>query len=118
VNDHDGDDFIGRARVDFSAQDFEAGVPNVGDEFIETVVLSPCPPGTTVCGGWGLPDYSFTYRITRLRDVRVDLRAVLDAAMQRSGARSELEAIVTGLRSLLQFLRVTSPRKTEPETAR
>ncbi len=88
-------------------------LPNVGDEFIETVVLSPCISGGA-CGGWDFPDYSFTYRITRLRDVRVDLRAVLDKAMQRSGARSELEAIVTGLRAL----RAPSPRKIEPETQR
>lgn len=113
VNDHNGDDFIGRAQLFFSAQDF-AVLPNVGDEFIETVVLSPCPPGTTVCGGWDFPDYTFTYRTTRLRDVRVDLRAVLDEAMQTSGARSELEAIVTGLR----FLRALSPRNIEPESAR
>lgn len=58
------------------------------------------------------PDYTFTYRITRLPDVRVDLRSVLDEAMRRSGARSELEAIVAGLRSL----RAPSPRKIEPET--
>jgi hypothetical protein len=111
VNDGSGDDFIGRARLDFSAQDFEV-LPNVGDEFIETVVLDPCP-GAACASPW-LPDYSFTYRTTRLRDRRVDLRAVLNEAMQRSGARSELEAIVTGLRSL----RAPSPRKTEPKTAR
>jgi hypothetical protein len=112
ANDHNGDDFIGRARLDFSAQDFEV-LPNVGDEFIETVVLNPCISGD-VCGGADFPDYSFTYRTTRLRDARIDLRAVLDEAMQRSGARSELEAIVTGLRAL----RALSPRKTEPETQR
>ncbi len=110
VNDENGDDFIGVARIDFSAQDFEAGLPNVGDEVIEGVTLDPCPGAE--CGG--VPDYSFTYRITRLRDRRVDLRAVLNEAMQRSGARSELEAIVTGLRAL----RALSPRKTEPETVR
>jgi hypothetical protein len=43
----------------------------------------------------------------------VDLRPVLDEAMRRSGARSELEAIVAGLRSL----RAPSPRNIEPETA-
>jgi hypothetical protein len=109
VNDHNGDDFIGRAQLFFSAQDFEV-LPKVGDEFIETVVLDPCPGAA--CAGF--PDYTFTYRTTRLRDVRVDLRAVLDEAMQRSGARSELEAIVAGLRAL----RAPSPRKIEPETAR
>jgi hypothetical protein len=107
ANDRDGDDFIGRARIDFSAQDFEAGLPNVGDELIETVVLDPCPGAQ--CAGFA--DYSFTYRITRLPDVRVGLRGVLDEATRRSGARSELEAIVAGLRSL----RAPSPRKIEPE---
>jgi hypothetical protein len=109
----DGDDFIGHARVDFSAQDFDAVLPNVGDEFIETIVLNPCPSGVTVCDVTYGPDYSFTYRITRLPDVRVGLRSVLDEAMRRIGARSELEAIVAGLRSL----RAPSPRKIEPETA-
>jgi hypothetical protein len=83
------------------------------DEYIETVVLSPCSSGD-VCGGADLPDYSFTYRVTRLPDARVGLRSVLDEAMRRSGVRSELEAIVSGLRSL----RAPSPRKIEPETVR
>jgi hypothetical protein len=110
ANDGNGDDFIGRARLDFPAQDFEAVLPNVGDEYIETVVLNPCF-GADVCDVTYGPDYSFTYRITRLADLRVDLRSVLDEAMQRSGARSELEAIVAGLRSL----RAPNPRKVEPE---
>jgi hypothetical protein len=110
----DGDDFIGHARVDFLAQDFDAVLPNVGDEFIETVVLNPCPSGVSVCDVTYGPDYSFTYRITRLPDVRVNMRSVLDDAMKRSGIRSELEAIAAGLRSL----RAPSPRKIEPETPR
>jgi hypothetical protein len=110
ANDHNGDDFIGVARIDYSAQDLEAGLPNVGDEVIESITLDPCPGYQ--CAGYA--DYTFTWRITRLRDVRIDLRAVLDEAMQKSGTRSELEAIVTGLRAL----RALSPRKTEPETAR
>lgn len=103
-----GDDFIGSARIDYSTQELEAALPHVGDEQIESVTLDPCP-------GWicaGFSDYTFTWRVTRLADVRVDLRAVLDEAMQRSGAGSELEAIATGLRSL----RAPSPRKIEPET--
>ena len=85
-----------------------AALPHVGDEVIETVKLDPCPG--QICAGF--PDYTFTWRVTRLPDVRVDFRAVLDEAMQRSGAGSELEAIATGLRSL----RAPSPRKIEPET--
>jgi hypothetical protein len=113
VDDGNGDDFIGRARINFSTQELEAALPKVGDEYIETVVLSPCSSGD-VCGGADLPDYSFTYRVTRLPDARVGLRSVLDEAMRRSGVRSELEAIVSGLRSL----RAPSPRKIEPETVR
>ena len=110
------DDFIGQAQLVFLAHDFEAVLPNVGDEYIETVVLGGCPPGVGVCntgwGPWDGGDYSFTYRTTRLPDVRVGLRGVLDEAMRKIGARSELEAIVAGLRSL----RAPSPRKIEPET--
>jgi hypothetical protein len=105
----DNDDFIGRARLDFAIWELEAALPNVGNEFIETVVLDPCPGAQ--CAGF--PEYSFTYRITRLPDVRVDLRSVLDEAMLRSGARSEVEAIAGGLRSL----RAPTPRNIERETA-
>jgi hypothetical protein len=75
VNDHNGDDFIGRARIDLSAQELEAALPNVGDEHIKTVVLSACSGG--VCGGWDFPNYNFTFRVTRLPDVRIGLRGVL-----------------------------------------
>ena len=110
ANDSTGDDFIGRALIDLSTQELEAGLPNVGDEYVETVVLDPCPG--IICAGPGYPRYTFTYRITRLPNVRVELRSVLDEAMRRSGARSELETIVAGLRSL----RAPSQRKIEPET--
>ncbi len=79
---------------------------HVGDEVVETVKLDPCPGWT--CAGY--PDYTFTWRVTRLPDARVDLRSVLDEAMHRSDARSELEVITTGLR----YLRAPSPRKIEP----
>lgn len=99
ADDSRGDDFIGHARLDFSIHELETALPNVGDEFIETVVLSPCQGGGT-CGGWDLPDYSFTYRITRLPDVQVDPRVVLEDAMRRSGARTEMDAVIAGLRKL------------------
>lgn len=111
ADDGQGDDFIGRARIDLSAQELEAALPNVGNEHIETVVLSPCRD--TVCDVTYGPDYSFTFQVTRLPDVRVRLGSVLDEAMHRIGARSELEAILAGLRSL----RAPSPRKIEPENA-
>ena len=109
ANDRNGDDFIGSTQVDLPAQDLEAALPGVGDELIETVVLSPCEGGGT-CGGWGLPDYSFTYRVTRLPDVRTDFLSELQAGMQRSGIRSATEAVVSGL----QALRAPNPRETEP----
>ena len=100
ANDRNGDDFIGRARIDWPAPDLDAMLSNVGDEHIETVILNPCRNGESVCDVTYGQDYSFTYRITRLRDARVDLRPLLDEAMRKIGARSELEAIVNGLRSL------------------
>jgi hypothetical protein len=76
-------------------------------------VLTPCPNGVSVCGGWDLPDYSFTFRVTRLPDARIGVRSVLDEAMRRIGSGSELETIVAGLRSLPP----PSPRKIESGTA-
>ena len=111
------DDFIGNAHLGFSAQELETALPNVGDEYVETVVLNPCG-SNDVCGsGWpfDLGDYSFTYRITRMPNREIDLRAIVSATMQRSGARSEVEAIVSSLNSL----QVPHKRRPiEPEEAR
>lgn len=112
ANEGNGDDLIGRASIDLSAQELEAALPNVGDQHVQTVVLSACSTGDA-CGGEDLSDYSFTFHVMRLPDVRVGLRSVLDDAMHKIGARSELEAIAAGLRSL----RAPSPRQIEPETA-
>ena len=103
-----GDDFIGRARINYSTQELEAALPHVGDEQIESIKLDPCPG--QICAGF--PDYTFTWRVTRLPNALVNLGTLVNEAMQRSGAGSELEAIATGLRSL----RAPSPRKIEPET--
>jgi hypothetical protein len=100
------DDFIGRARLDFSMSELEAALPTVGAEYVETVTLFPCPYGQDTCGD-PPHEYTFTYRITRWPDVTVDLRNVLDEAMSKIGAHTELEAFVAGLRSL----RAPSPRK-------
>lgn len=106
----DSDDFLGRAQIDLAALDLETALPNVGDVYDETVRLFPCEE--EVCGvGPDAPDYTFTYRITRLPDVRVDLRSEARAAMQQSGIGSELEAVVAGLRSL----RAPSSRQIEPK---
>ena len=105
-DEYDDDDFIGRAQIDYPTQDLEAVLLHVGDEVVETAKLDPCPGWT--CAGY--PDYTFTWRVTRLPDVRVNLGSELNEAMRRSGARSELEVIGSGLR----YLRAPSPRKIEP----
>jgi hypothetical protein len=110
---HGGDDFIGLARIELSIQELEAVLPNVGDEQIRTVKLFPCRNLEQVCAtGPFDPDYTFTFRISRLPDVRVGVRSVLDEAIGRIGPISELQAIVAGLR----LLRAPSPRKGESET--
>ncbi|MBK8277028.1 MAG: hypothetical protein IPK92_14700 [Nitrospira sp.] len=84
--------------VDLSALDLEAVLPNVGDEHIETVVLSPVPAAR--CAAMPICRTTVSRFASRVRDARVELRSLLDETMHRTGARSELEAIVTGLRSL------------------
>jgi hypothetical protein len=108
---YDADDLLGRLQIDLTAHDLDKVLLNVGDVYDETVALHPCL--TDLCGVGPLdPDYTFTYRITRLPDMQVDLRSVVNDAMQRSSAGSELEAIVAGLRAL----RAPSSRHIEPET--
>lgn len=108
VNDTYGDDFIGRADIYYSTQELEAALPNVGDEQLESIELFPCPAET--CGtGPDQGDYTFAWRVTRLPDVLVNLGTLVNEAMQKSGARSELEAITNGLR----LLRQPSLRRTE-----
>jgi hypothetical protein len=112
ANDGEGDDFLGRARIELSAQELEAALPQVGAELVQTVVLFPCGDNVGACAGWFLPDYSFTFRVTRLPDARTDFKSELEAAMRRSGARFETEAVVSGLRSL----RAPAPRRIEPDS--
>lgn len=94
----------------YSTQELEAALPNVGDEQTESTKLERCP-GEQCSGGlfWDLGDYTFTWRVTRLPDVVANLGLLVNEAMQRSGARSELEAITNGLR----LLRPPSARRTE-----
>jgi hypothetical protein len=106
ANDTYGDDFIGRAQIDYSTQELEASLPHVGDEQIESVTLDSCPGQICTADS----DYTFTWRVTRLPDALVNLGTLVNEAMQRSGAGSELEAIATGLRSL----RAPSLRTIEP----
>lgn len=74
ANDRTGDDFIGRAQVAYSTQELEVALPKVGDELIESITLDPCPG--MLCAG--VPRYTFTWRVTRLTDVRIDRRTVFD----------------------------------------
>lgn len=74
ANDGTGDDFIGRSQVAYSTQELQAALPKVGDELIESITLDPCPG--QVCAG--VPTYTFTWRVTRLTDVRIDRRKVFD----------------------------------------
>ena len=102
ADDTYGDDFIGSTEIYYSPQELEAALPNVGDEQIESVKLDSCPGQICSAGGgpWNLGDYTFTWRVTRLPNALVTLGSLLTETMQRSGARSELEAITAGLRSL------------------
>ena len=107
ANDTYGDDFIGSARIDYSLQELEAALPNVGDEQIETVKLDPCPD--QICTSDS--DYTFTWRVARLPDALVNLASLVKEAMRVTGAGTELEAIAEGLRSL----RAPRQRKVERE---
>ena len=69
------EDLLGGHLVEYSQQELDARLPNVGDQYEVTVRLDPCFDGdhTSVCGvpSWpwaSFPDYDFTYRITRLPD--------------------------------------------------
>lgn len=90
--------YCSRLDLFFPLPDLEATLPAVGDSFTETVALSPCENGP--CAGWLLPDYSFTYRTTRLPDVGTGFRGELLAAMRRSHIERADDAIAAGLRSL------------------
>ena len=93
--------------------DLEATLPTVGDAFTETVVLERLPGDATVCGGWDPPDYTFTYRTTRLPDVRTDFRSELLAAMERSAIPVASDAVAAGLRLLM----APAARQAEAEPA-
>lgn len=106
-----GDDFIGWIDLFFPLPDLESTLLNVGDTFTETVVLSPCRPGEDTCDVTYGPDYSFTYRTTRLGDVATDFGSELVTAMERSGITVAGNAVAAGLRSLAAPV----DRNAEPE---
>ncbi len=66
-------DFLGNYRGDFSQQDLDALLPNIGDEHVRTVTLFSCRYPATSCIPEEDSDYNFTYRITRLPDVKLKL---------------------------------------------
>ena len=110
-DDGTGDDFIGRRELFFPVSGLETTLPNVGDSFTETVALSACQADENVCGGWDLPDYTFSYRTTRLPDVRTDFRSQVLASMERSGIATASDAVAAGLRALAPPV----DRKAEPD---
>lgn len=92
-------------NFDYPTQELEAALLNVGDEVVETVRLDTCRrPGLR-----RLPRLHL-YLAPRTCPTRGSIfRSVLDEAMNRSAAQSELEVIATGL----GYLRAPSPRKIE-----
>lgn len=65
-------DFLGHAKRVYPKETLDALLPNVGDQYDETVSLNSCGTSNDVCvSSWpfaSYPDYDFTYRITRLPD--------------------------------------------------
>lgn len=105
VDDGNGDDFIGQVQVDFAIQEIEEALPNVGDELIETVGLSPCE-GLDICGlGLFDGDYNLTYRVYRVPDGKGYPQFELAEAVRRVGATSELDAVLAALRALRPLTR-------------
>lgn len=70
----DGDELIGKATVVYTAEDLAASLPFVGDFSEETVTLGDCFDEDTCVESPGLPtgpEYTFSWRVTRLPDKRV-----------------------------------------------
>jgi hypothetical protein len=65
------DDLIGREEVLMSREQLLAALPRVGDSVEHKFILGGlCGPTEGYCGGPTGPEYEFTYRITRLPDVK------------------------------------------------
>ena len=95
-----GDDFIGWRELFFPDPRPRGHPPERRRQLHRDRRAQPLPPGTDVCGDWDFPDYSFTYRTTRLPDVGTDFRSQLVAAMERSGIPVPGDAVAAGLRLL------------------
>ena len=70
----DGDELIGKATVVYPAADLTASLPFVGGYAEETVTLGDCFDADGCVESPGLPtgpEYTFSWRVTRLPDKRV-----------------------------------------------
>jgi len=68
-----GDELIGRRTLVFPVEELETVMPNVNDTFEETITLGPCHDERGCVESPGLPtgpEYTFTWRLTRLPDRR------------------------------------------------
>lgn len=66
-----GDELIGRRTLVFPVEELEVVMPNVNDTFEETITLGPCHDERGCVESPGLPtgpEYTFTWRLTRLPD--------------------------------------------------
>jgi hypothetical protein len=69
-----GDELIGKRSLTFSAEELAAALPYVGDYVEETITLGPCFDERGCVESPGLPtgpEYTFSYRVTRLPNKRV-----------------------------------------------
>lgn len=70
----DGDELIGKATIPYTAEDLSATLTYVGDYAEETITLGPCFDESGCVESPGLPtgpEYTFSWRVTRLPDRRV-----------------------------------------------
>ena len=73
-------DLIGKRTLEFSAAELASAMPNVGDTFDQTIKLGDCHDADGCVDSPGLPtgpEYTFTYRLTRLPSALQD--PVLDS---------------------------------------
>lgn len=69
-----GDELIGNQILTFNAEELTAALPYVGTYVEETITLGPCFDDRGCVESPGLPtgpEYTFSYRVTRLPDKRV-----------------------------------------------
>lgn len=70
-----GDELIGKKTLHFGAEELLTAMPNANDTFEETITLGPCHDERGCVESPWLPtgpEYTFTYRLTRLPDRTLD----------------------------------------------